>query len=251
MSGQDTAGDPGQALIAPLGDSAWTVTWPGAPSPAHRAAVWGLNQSLQAAQQQGRLPALREWSPALSSLTVIVDAAQAAQDDWPKPLQALLQQATTQAPEARRWRLPVCFDADLAPDLAELAEQAQCAVGDYVAHLCAQRLSVYMLGFMPGFPYMGDLSGAWAPPRLAAPRTRVPARSLALAAGMAAVYPWDSPGGWRLVGQTPLQLFSLRAEPPALFAAGDVVCIQAIARAEFEALAADAAWDWAPWCETP
>lgn len=249
MGVEDLSPALGPAQIAPLGDSAWTVTWPGAPSPAHRAAVWGLHQGLQAAQQQGRLAAVQEWSPALTSLTVIVDAEQAAQDDWPQPLHALLQQAPSQAPQARRWRLPVCFDADLAPDLADLAAQAQCSVADYVAHLCGQRLSVYMLGFMPGFPYMGDLTGAWAPPRLAAPRTRVPARSLALAAGMAAVYPWDSPGGWRLVGQTPLQLFSLRAEPPALFAAGDVVCIQPIERAEYEALAADAAWDWAPWCE--
>lgn len=93
-----------------------------------------------------------------------------------------------------------------------------------------------MIGFMPGFPYMGGWPPALATPRLATPRTAVPARSIAIAGEMCAVYPWTSPGGWNLLGSTPLQLFDPDSQPPALLAAGDRVRWQPIDRAQYREL---------------
>ena len=94
-----------------------------------------------------------------------------------------------------------------------------------------------MLGFMPGFPYMGGLPAKLAMPRLATPRLSVPARSLAVTGALCAIYPVASPGGWRLLGRTPLELFDpADAAAPALFAPGDEVMWQAIDAAEFARL---------------
>ena len=108
--------------------------------------------------------------------------------------------------------------------------------------LCGATFQVYMIGFMPGFPYMGGLPAALEMPRLSSPRKAVPARSLAIAGAMCAVYPWESPGGWRLLGRTPLPFFSAQERAaPALLAAGDRVRWQAITRAEFDVLEAASA----------
>ena len=99
-----------------------------------------------------------------------------------------------------------------------------------IERLTATEFSVYMLGFLPGFAYLGGLPAALEMPRLATPRTRVPAGSLAIAGRMAAIYPWDSPGGWRLVGRTGVGLFDAgNATRPALLAAGDRVRFRAVA----------------------
>jgi KipI family sensor histidine kinase inhibitor len=93
-----------------------------------------------------------------------------------------------------------------------------------------------MLGFLPGFAYLGDLPEKLHLPRRAVPRTRVPAGSVAIAEELTAVYPVVSPGGWRLIGRTPLRLFDHRADPPSLFAPGDRVRFVAVDAAEFEQL---------------
>ena len=107
--------------------------------------------------------------------------------------------------------------------------------------MTATTFQVYMIGFMPGFPYMGGLPAALEMPRLSSPRKALPARSLAIAGAMCAVYPWESPGGWRLLGRTPIPMFSAREEnAPSLLAAGDRVNWRAVDRAEFERLEAAA-----------
>ena len=100
-----------------------------------------------------------------------------------------------------------------------------------------------MLGFAPGFPYMGDLPPAMVLPRRTDPRTRVPAGSIAIAAGMTAIYPVESPGGWHLIGATPIRLFDSRRSRPALFKPGDAVRFDPIGAREFAAIQADVARD--------
>ena len=98
-----------------------------------------------------------------------------------------------------------------------------------------------MIGFMPGFPYMGGLPAELEMPRLSSPRQAVPARSLAVAGPMCAVYPWESPGGWHLLGRTPVPMFSAADPAPSLLASGDRVQWQAIDRPSFLAMEAAAA----------
>jgi KipI family sensor histidine kinase inhibitor len=96
------------------------------------------------------------------------------------------------------------------------------------------RYHVYMLGFLPGFPYMGDLPPELALPRLADPRLRVPPGSISIATSLTAIYPFESPGGWHLIGATPLRLFDLQRSKPALLAPGDAVLFQPVDRAHYE-----------------
>ena len=103
-----------------------------------------------------------------------------------------------------------------------------------IALMTEATFQVYMIGFMPGYPYMGGLPAALEMPRLASPRKAVPARSLAVAGSMCAVYPWESPGGWRLLGRTPIPMFSAQeVDAPSLLASGDRVRWQSIDRAAY------------------
>lgn len=128
-----------------------------------------------------------------------------------------------------RHELPVCFGGENGPDLDAVATATGRPAEEIVATLCGIDLRVYMIGFLPGFPYLGDLPEWLALPRRPTPRTAVPANSVAIAGRQAAVYPWQSPGGWHLLGRTPMSLFDA-ADParPALLAPGDTVRFVAI-----------------------
>jgi len=127
-------------------------------------------------------------------------------------------------PEAARLvRVPVSYGGSRGPDLEFVATQNSISADEVVALHASASYLVYMLGFTPGFPYLGGMSERIAAPRLASPRTRIPAGSVGIAGAQTGIYPIESPGGWRLIGQTPLRLFDARSEPPFLLAAGDRV----------------------------
>ena len=113
---------------------------------------------------------------------------------------------------------------------------------EIIETLCGLELRVFLIGFLPGFPYLGELPAWLRLPRLASPRTAVPANSVAIAGAQAAVYPWQSPGGWHLLGRTPVRLFDLGdAARPALLAPGDTLRFTAIDRDEFQRLSSEIA----------
>lgn len=229
--------------LLPLGDGAVTLQFGTEVSAAINARVHGFCRALSLAAQRGELPGVVEWVPAFAAVTVYVDAgtgadaadetAAAARD---AKLLALAEAAAPLQQAGRRWRLPACFDARHAPDLAALAEARGLSVAQAVELIVGTTFRVYMLGFLPGFPYLGDLPAALEMPRLATPRREVPERSIALAGRMCAVYPWPSPGGWHLVGRTPVRLFDAAADEPALLAPGDEVVWQPVDGDTFDAL---------------
>jgi KipI family sensor histidine kinase inhibitor len=137
---------------------------------------------------------------------------------------------------ARRWRIPVCYEDDYAPDLPEVARLTGLSPQEVVRLHSSAHYHVYMLGFLPGFAYLGDLPAALALPRRADPRVRVPAGSISIATSLTAIYPYESPGGWHLIGATPIRFFEARRMPPALLAAGDQVLFEPIDAAAFAAL---------------
>ena len=144
----------------------------------------------------------------------------------------------TKAPTrgARLWQIPVCCAGEFAPDLAEVARLTGLACAEVVRLHSSVRYHVYMLGFLPGFPYMGDLPPELALPRRADPRVRVPAGSIAIATTLTAVYPYQSPGGWHLIGATPIRFFDPARDPPSLLAAGDAVLFEPIDPDAFAAI---------------
>ena len=213
-----------------LGDAAFSVEFGAGIAPETHARVLGFAAALAACA----MPGVIELVPAFRSVTVHVDPDLIDPQRLATDLLALARAGHEAAASGRRWVLPVCFDDDLAPDLPDVAAHAGLSREAVIERLTATEFSVYMLGFLPGFAYLGGLPAALEMPRLATPRTRVPAGSLAIAGRMAAVYLWDSPGGWRLVGRTGVGLFDAgSATRPALLAPGDRVRFRAVAsRAE-------------------
>jgi KipI family sensor histidine kinase inhibitor len=136
----------------------------------------------------------------------------------------------------------VVFGDEFGPDLAQVADTTRHTQAEVIDALCATELRVFLIGFLPGFPYLGELPEWLRLPRRSTPRTAVPANSLAIAGAQAAVYPWQSPGGWHLLGRTPVRLFDLGdAARPALLAPGDTVSFTPLSRDEFLRLEADIA----------
>ncbi|HTD28642.1 MAG TPA: 5-oxoprolinase subunit PxpB [Xanthomonadaceae bacterium] len=135
---------------------------------------------------------------------------------------------------ARTVEVPVAYGGDNGPDLAAVATQACICVDEVVSrHSCAE-YSVAMLGFAPGFSYLLGLDASLVMPRLATPRTRVAAGSVGIGGAQTGIYPNAGPGGWRLIGRTPLRLFDAQRDPPTLLRAGDRVRFIAIDAATFD-----------------
>ena len=129
----------------------------------------------------------------------------------------------TKLRKPRQVEVPVRYGGEFGIDLEYVASNCGLSVGEVIRLHSARMYTVYMMGFTPGFPYMGKLDGAIVTPRLPTPRTRVPAGTVAIAGFQTGIYPIDSPGGWRLIGWTSLRLFDLESESPFLFSPGDEV----------------------------
>jgi len=136
--------------------------------------------------------------------------------------------------------IPVCYGGDFGPDLEDVARTHETSTDAIIAAHTAGIYTVAMLGFLPGFPYLDGLDAALHTPRRATPRTAVPAGSVGIGGSSTGVYPFVSPGGWHLIGRTPLTLFAARRTPPTLLQPGDRVHFRAIPADAFRALAARA-----------
>ena len=206
------------SLVRPFGESAFLVDADGPE------AAQGLRRALTAEPIDG----VTALVPGRSSLLVEFDALSVDTD----ALASALASAVPMPPAAGRERvIPVVYDG---PDLAEVAELvglSEAAVAD--AH-AAGKHRVLFGGFAPGFAYVGGLPSSWRIPRLATPRTRTPAGSVAVADGMTGIYPAELPGGWRLIGRTPAALFDPRRDPPVYLEPGDRVRFEPIAAGEWE-----------------
>jgi inhibitor of KinA len=136
----------------------------------------------------------------------------------------------------RTVEVPVCYESEFAPDLAEIASLAKVTPEEAVQLHAASDFRVLMIGFAPGHAYMGGLDPKLAVPRRAAPRAIVPAGSVAIANDQTVVYPYAISGGWSIIGRTPLTVFDAERQEPSLFAAGDRVRFKPVTRAEFQKL---------------
>jgi KipI family sensor histidine kinase inhibitor len=182
------------------------------------------------------IPGIVGTVPTFRSLLVHYDPLLTSRAELEPSIALLLDRAPEPRRDARLWHIPFCAEAEFAPDLAEVARLTGLASDDVVARHTAVRYHVYMLGFLPGFPYLGDLPAELALPRRADPRVRVPAGSIAIATALSAIYPFESPGGWHLIGTTPIRLFDIARQRPALLAAGDAVEFEPIDAAAFAAI---------------
>lgn len=186
---------------------------------------------LNARVRSESLDGVVETVPTFRSLMIHFDPLVTTKGDLERAVGGLLDYDRGSKILATQWRIPVCYEGKFAPDLAEVAQLTGLTPGDVVAMHSGTRYHVYMLGFLPGFPYMGDLPAQLALPRRADPRLRVPAGSISIATSLTAIYPYESPGGWHLIGATPIRLFDVERPRPALLVPGDAVIFQPIDRA--------------------
>lgn len=182
---------------------------------------------------------IRNVHPAYASVLIDFDPRESSH----KELAALVEKSAHKLrPEAERApkivTIPVCYDTAFAPDLPDVARYAKKSPEEVIRLHSSTSYRVCFLGFSPGFAYLSGLPDALQVPRLDTPRKHVNAGTVAIAGSQAAVYPVDSPGGWRLIGLTPLRMFDPIATPPARLAPGDVVKFAPIDRAKFDALSA-------------
>ncbi|EXI74178.1 MAG: Sporulation inhibitor KipI [Candidatus Accumulibacter sp. SK-11] len=230
--------------ILALGDAALTIEFGDAIDRRLLAEVAAADQALLQAVASGQLPGIVETVPTFRSLTVIYDPLRCTRAGIEPAIHVALRVPFAVAPRRPRvWQLPVCYGDAIAacgPDLDELAAACGLSAAELVRLHAGGCYEVYMLGFLPGFPFMGDLPPRLARGRRSEPRTRVAAGSVATAGTLTAIYPWESPGGWHLIGVCPLPLFSPCWPQAALLQAGDQVRLRPIDAGEFASLQAAA-----------
>lgn len=187
-----------------------------------------------------------ECVPAYASVLLRFDAEAWRTPGGPAPHRAVrdaamaaLASPDTASPVPREVTVPVCYGGDAGPDLAEVARLTGLGAEEVVARHAAGHYRVAMLGFAPGFPYLLGLDPVLAVPRRADPRTRVPAGSVAIGGAQTGIYPDALPGGWQLIGRTPLRLFDPAAAEPTALRPGDRVRFAPIDAARFDALWAE------------
>jgi KipI family sensor histidine kinase inhibitor len=197
-------------------------------------------QQLAETVRAKEVPWIRDIVPALASLALHIAPLRLPPEVDPlEAAEQLLEECLAAKPGALAIKtdaieVPVCYEAELAPDLEEVAEKVKLTVQEVVRRHAAIEHRVLMMGFAPGQPYIGGLDQKLAVPRRATPRTRVPAGSIAIANTQTAVYPFEIAGGWNVIGRTPLKVFDAAREPAALFAPGMAVRFLPISRAEYE-----------------
>jgi len=205
--------------LHPLGESAITLSWGTTVESALNDRVQAAARAIEAAA----LPGVRELVPAYASLTVFYDPLHLDAAALAPRLADLARAATgveTAQAAGREHLIPVRY---AGPDLDEVARQTGLSRAEVIRRHAERWYRVYLLGFAPGFAYLGDLDPALVLARRGIPRKRVPAGSVAIAGGQTAVYPLDTPGGWHLLGHTEVVLFDPERQPPSLLQPGDLV----------------------------
>lgn len=224
--------------IYPCGDHAITLSLGEEISPSIHRRLMAVYSRLLASQKEELLDII----PAYTTLTLVYNLAamqkkypgQPVFEKWKAVLQSAVEENSSEPHAEKHFiRVPVCYDPSMAPDIAGLAAIQGISVADVVSLHTAVTYRVYMIGFLPGFAYMGSVDAQLATPRKAIPRKSVPAGSVGIAGEQTGIYPLTSPGGWQLIGRTPCKVFDAAAENPCLFKPGDEVNFYAITSQEF------------------
>ncbi|MBB1087456.1 5-oxoprolinase subunit PxpB [Lysobacter sp. SG-8] len=226
---------PGRPRVSWLSDDALCVTLGDGIDDATIARVHALATQLAATRPAGVL----DLVPAYASVGVFFDADGIGPDRVCAWLRSELERdAPVSAPaDARVVDVPVCYGGTLGPDLDDASRALGMSPGTLIERHAAGDYAVAMIGFAPGFPYLSGLDPALALPRLATPRTCIPAGSVAIGGAQTGIYPRDSPGGWQILGRTPLRLFDPSRPQPALLQPGDRVRFRPVDEDTFRAIA--------------
>ncbi|MDH6591240.1 KipI family sensor histidine kinase inhibitor [Variovorax sp. TBS-050B] len=203
--------------LHPLGDAALLCELPAPATLAQQQQIWALGAEVQ------QWPGVGEVLPGMNNLTLTFDPTVTGIDALMQRVSEAWPALSVAAVEGRTVEIPVAYGGEHGPDLADVAAHTRLTPAEVVRRHSEAEYVVYLLGFLPGFAFMGGLPPELATPRRAEPRFAVPARSVGIGGEQTGIYPLVSPGGWRLIGRTPLELFDPKAESPTLLRPGDRV----------------------------
>ena len=182
---------------------------------------------------------VRELVPSYRSLLVVYDPLNISMADLKRTIRDTYQNLDqTELPDPRTIDIPIVYGGERGPDLESVAQYHHITPQAVIDYHTRPTYRVYMIGFTPGYPYLGEVPDAIATPRRKTPRILVPKGSVGIAKQQTGIYSVDSPGGWQIIGWTPVSLFDPKAQPPSLLMMGD--------RVRFEAISAQEASQWQP-----
>jgi KipI family sensor histidine kinase inhibitor len=225
--------EPDDVLIRSAGDSALTIEFEARIDPSINIRV----AAMAARIGRLRLSGVLEVVPTYRSVTVYYNPLLLSDVS----LKARLAEVAFRRPRPSRIpkklvEIPVCYDEEFGPDLRAVSAMSGLGAPKIIEWHTSPVYRVYMLGFLPGFPYMAEVPAAIAVPRLSTPRRSVPVGSVGIADAQTGIYPVESPGGWRVIGRTPVRIFDPHRRRPFLLDAGDRVRFRAIDRRQYDRL---------------
>jgi len=235
----DSAGDGGPVSIQPLGDSAVILSWPECPDDrvgrvVHQTATRLNEFTASRTEQVASFPGFLGIVPAFASVTVHYSPLVMTWDEVVSHLHGAMQQAGAKSIcTPRVVEIPVCYAPPFADDLMDVAAAHGLSAEDVIRLHLGAEYTVRMIGFSPGFPYLAGLPAVLHTPRLKTPRLRVPAGSVAIGGRQTGIYSLETPGGWNIIGRTPVAMFRPDLDPPCFLNVGDRVRFVEISADEY------------------
>lgn len=219
-------------LFSPLGDEAIVIEVGNEISKEATKLVQSITSQIEGESNSS----IVEVIPAFTTVTVFYEVTpQFKFADIKRLLEKYIKEIkSTKALEQRTIEIPVCYGGDYGPDLEFVASHNQLTIDEVISIHSKGTYEVNMIGFAPGFPFVGGMSESIATPRRSTPRIRIPARSVGIAGMQTGVYPIETPGGWQLIGRTPIDLFLPNKDIPSLLQAGDRIIFTPISEAEYK-----------------
>lgn len=216
----------------PLGDTAVILQFGEDITPEIQQSVFAVSAFLDEYSFEG----LVEYVPAYTGITLFYNSLTIGYEEIILNLKQMLGEIEVgmSAVEGRLWDIPVYYGGEYGPDLDLVAAYCGISTDELISKHSEPRYLVYMIGFAPGFPYLGGMDATLQMPRRTQPRSLVPAGSVGIAGKQTGIYSIGTPGGWQIIGRTPIKLFDLNAANPTLLTAGDRLRFIPISKAEFE-----------------
>jgi inhibitor of KinA len=218
-------------MIQPLGDSAVRVVFGKEIS----AKVHGKVRAFCMILEEMKPSGIIEWMPSYTAVTVFYDSLHFSYEETAEWVKVLVKDLDSmETIPARTWNIPVCYEGKFAPDIESIGERIGLHPNEIIERHTKPLYTIFMLGFIPGFPYLGGMDRTIAAPRLEKPRSSVPAGSVGIAGEQTGIYSLTSPGGWQIIGRTPLKLYDRKKTQPVFLEAGDKLRFQAVTEHKFQ-----------------
>ncbi|WP_091742961.1 5-oxoprolinase subunit PxpB [Marininema mesophilum] len=222
--------------IQPVGDTGVRIHFGDQIDPEIHKQIQSYCNALQARNLRGVI----EWVPSYTAVTIYYHPYQIDYQSLIRELAKMKKNIQSLSErEVRKVVIPVVYGGEYGPDLVDVAEHNGLTPAEVIEIHSSASYLVYMMGFVPGFPYLGGMSESIATPRLEQPRATIPVGSVGIAGGQTGVYPLETPGGWRLIGRTPLRLYDPHRERPMLLMVGDQITFEPVSMKEYSEREAD------------